>query len=80
MKDRIKRVMLKTFEVEIIPDDISKHNFQVWDSLKHLLLISNLEIEFNISFEPEEIFKIQNIRNIEDILKKNNVISRYNDI
>lgn len=70
MKDRIKRVMVKTFEVEIIPDDISKQNFQLWDSLKHLILISNLEEEFNISFEPEDIFKIKNISDIENILMK----------
>lgn len=70
MKDRIKKVMLKTFEVDSIQDDISKQNFQMWDSLKHLILISNLEEEFNISFEPEDIFKIQNISDIENILMK----------
>lgn len=39
-----------------------------WDSLQHISIISNLELEFDIVFEPEEISEMLNIERINEIL------------
>jgi len=55
IKQRIKKVITETFDLNEISDDISQKNCAKWDSLRHLNLIVELESEFNISIEPEEI-------------------------
>ena len=39
-----------------------------WDSLQHINIISNLEMEFDITFEPEEISEMVNIDRINETL------------
>ena len=70
MRERIKQVIKNTFEVEDIKDDISRETSEKWDSLKHLILISNLEAEFKISIEFEDILKMNSLHDIEKILFK----------
>ena len=55
---------------ETISDDISQLNFEKWESLQHLILIVNIESEFGISFEPEEIVEMTSLDLIDKYLKK----------
>lgn len=55
MKERIFEVLKRTFEVENVDENISQKNCGKWDSIHHLNLIIELESEFDLSFEPEEI-------------------------
>ena len=68
MKDKIKQIMKETFEIQDVPDDISRKGTAEWDSLKHLILISNLEAEFNVSIEPEDITEMNSISDIEAVM------------
>ena len=74
--DKVKEIIAKVFEInsekimpEMTPDDIER-----WDSLGQLMLISDLEKEFNIVFDMNEIFEIVNIGDIYKILKRKKVI------
>ncbi len=71
MKDEIKKIMASVFMKDIseIPDDISQSNFEVWESLQHLILIVNIETDFGVSFEPEEIIEMTSLELIEKFLK-----------
>ena len=63
-KNRIKTVMAAVFEmpVEMITDDSSTDNIEVWDSLRHMNLILALEEEFGITLPDEEVGNLVNFK------------------
>lgn len=74
--DKVKEIIAKVFKIdaekiktEMTPDDI-----ELWDSLGQLVLINNLEKEFNIVLEVEEIFEILSIGDIYSILRRKKAI------
>jgi acyl carrier protein len=44
--------------------DSSAKDIEKWDSLNHVLLIAELEREFNISFELDEMITFKNVGDI----------------
>ncbi|MDR0630697.1 MAG: acyl carrier protein [Holosporales bacterium] len=72
MKDRIKKVMKRVFNLQEIPDDISQSNCAEWDSMNHLNLVVELEEEFDVSFEPEDIAEMKSLKRIEIKLNNDN--------
>lgn len=55
MEEKILNILKKVFELTEVNETCSQQTCEVWDSLHHLDLIVELESEFGISFEPEEI-------------------------
>ena len=41
-------------------------DFPAWDSVGHLSILSNVEDAFDISFEPEEMMDIEDVKDIVD--------------
>lgn len=74
MKERIKDTIKRTFDITEVTNDISQKNCEKWDSMNHLNLILELESEFNISIEPEEITELRNFDDIINILTLKGVI------
>lgn len=70
MKERIFEVLKRTFEVDNVNENTSQKNCTKWDSIHHLNLIIELESEFDISFEPEEIGSMQDYKEIERLVKE----------
>jgi acyl carrier protein len=68
MRERIKQIMARVLKTEV-SDAASQTNCTEWDSLRHLNLVVELELEFDVSFEPEEIALMKDINAIETILK-----------
>jgi len=71
MRKKIIRVMCDVFSLDKsdIPEDISKNTVENWDSLQHLILMSEIESRFNVKFEPEEIINVNSISDLEELLK-----------
>jgi acyl carrier protein len=72
IKDRIKTIMAEVFEIDInnINDNTSQKNLDAWDSLQHLNLIVEIEDQFDLSFEPEDIGEMTSLEKIiENIVK-----------
>jgi acyl carrier protein len=69
MRERIKEALKVAFDLDEIPDDISQKNCDVWDSMRHLQLVIELETEFDVSFEPEDISEMISIDAIEKKIK-----------
>ena len=65
MRERLKEVLKRVFELDEVSDDISQSNFVKWDSLNHLNLVVELEDEFGVSFEPEDIAEMKSLEGIE---------------
>ena len=55
IKERIFDCMNRAFAIENANEEISQKSCETWDSLNHLNLIAELEEEFDIELEPEEI-------------------------
>ena len=77
-EDKVKQIISETFKVrrnDIIME-MTVEDIELWDSLGQLILISNMEKEFNVIFELEEIFEIMSIRDIFNILERKGVIQK----
>ena len=70
MKEKIKEIIKQAFELQKVDDLISQSNCNQWDSLRHLNLIVDLEEAFKVSFEPEEIAEMKDLKYIEAIILK----------
>ena len=57
--NKVEEIFKKTFRS--LPDlhyDISSKHIADWDSLRHVMLISEIEKEFEISFELEDMLSM----------------------
>jgi len=67
MREKIKKIVKNVLELDIVPDNLSQDNCEKWDSLIMLRLIVEIESEFDISFEPEDIVEM---KSLDTIVKK----------
>ena len=71
MGDKIKEIFARVFNIKLseISDSMSKENTPEWDSLNNLMLLTEVEKEYNIKFTASEITKIKCLKDIESILE-----------
>ena len=69
MEDKILEVMRRVFQNETVDTSCSQMNCEQWDSMNHLNLIVELEMEFGISLEPEEIARMQCYDDVVRVIK-----------
>lgn len=55
MEEKILAILQKVFGVDNLDKTCSQKTCEQWDSMAQLNLVLELEDEFNISLEPEEI-------------------------
>ena len=62
-KERIFKVITIALEVkvEVLSEDTAIGDFPNWDSMGHLLIIGELEKEFDIKFDPEDVMEFEDI-------------------
>ncbi len=53
---------------EAVADDLSMHNNETWDSLKHMEVVVGIEENFGITLEAEEIVTITSVTEIKRVL------------
>lgn len=70
--ERIKSILSKVLRIDkdSINDETSPENVKSWDSFNSLILITEFEKAFNLSFDVDEVMTISNVRDIKNILKK----------
>lgn len=66
MDEKIIEIMKHVFNTPDITASTDQNNCDKWDSLHHLNLIVELEDEFDVEFEPEEIAEMKSF----DAVKK----------
>lgn len=69
IKEKVKSIMQRVFEIETVPDNISQSNNGNWDSLRHLDLVVSIEEDFNFSLEPTEIEQMTSLENIISVVE-----------
>jgi acyl carrier protein len=68
MREKIKELLKQSLMLPEIDEQIERQETAAWDSLKHLMFISNLEEEFGVSVEPEQFTELNNLESIEQIV------------
>lgn len=69
-QNRIIEIIASVLEVSAAEINIESDSNSVesWDSMKQLFMVSELEQEFNIEFDTEEMEKMKSVRSIIDII------------
>lgn len=72
---KLKTLLANVLQVseDEIKKDSSPETIESWDSFNSLILISELEKNFSLSFSTEEIISVKNVEDIMNTLKKHGI-------
>jgi len=76
MSKKLYDVISKVFSVQIseINDESGPETIESWDSFNGLILVDELESNFNIKFTVSEIIDVKNVKDIKRHLKNHGVV------
>lgn len=69
MEEKIVEIMKQVFRTDGISTSSDQNNCEAWDSLHHLNLIMELENEFDVEFEPEEIAEMKSFSTVKNTIE-----------
>lgn len=63
IEERVIKIIAEAIEVEgnKIDEDTAIGDFPNWDSMGQLIIITSLEKEFDIKFDPEDIMDLEDV-------------------
>ena len=64
----ISKVLL--LDTNELTDDLKRGDYEPWDSMAHLVLVSEIENKFDIVFEDDEVVDIWTVADIRILLSK----------
>ena len=75
MSNKLYSIISKVMDVpeSEINDQTSPENIESWDSFHGLVLVDELENNFNVKFTIEEITDVQNVGDIKRHIKNHNI-------
>lgn len=64
--DKVKAIVAEVCDVtpEKVSETTSIGDYPQWDSMGHLAILSKVEEEFDINFEPEEMMDLEDVSDI----------------
>ena len=76
MSTELYKIIGKVFSVSIddINDNSSPESIESWDSFNGLILVDELENNFNVKFTLSEISDVKNVADIKKYLKNHGVV------
>ena len=69
MEEKVLEILKDLFELDAVDETCSQETCEKWDSMGQLNLVVELESEFDVTLEPEEIGEMKSFNNIIRILK-----------
>jgi len=75
MSKKLYDIISKVFSIQIseINDESSPETIESWDSFNGLILVDELESNFNIKFSVSEIVDVKNVKDIKRHLNNHGV-------
>ena len=63
IQEKVIKIIAEAIEVDInkIDEDTAIGDFPNWDSMGQLVIITSLEKEFDIKFDPEDIMELEDV-------------------
>ena len=73
--ETLKKLFAKVLDIDEndINDSSSPDSIASWDSFNGLMLVSELEKNFNVRFNINEVMSVKNFKDVKWILKTHNV-------
>jgi acyl carrier protein len=70
--DKAKKIFCETLGVSEseVSDDTAYNSFEPWDSLKHLRIVVNLEEEFGIDIDMDDVIDMSTFKKVREIVEK----------
>jgi len=69
MEEKVLEILKNLFELDTVDETCSQTTCEKWDSMGQLNLVVELESEFDVTLEPEEIGEMKSFNDIIRILK-----------
>lgn len=71
----VEEIIAKTLNIKIedINDRSGPDTTESWDSFNALILVSELEKNFNVKFTIDEVVGVKNVADIKSVLKKHGI-------
>lgn len=73
MEEKVLEILKDLFELDTVDETCSQTTCEKWDSMGQLNLVVELESEFDVTLEPEEIGEMKSFDDIIKILKNKGV-------
>ncbi len=73
MEEKVLEILKDLFELDTVDETCSQMTCEKWDSMGQLNLVVELESEFDVTLEPEEIGEMKSFDDIIRILKSKGV-------
>lgn len=73
--EKVIEIVATTCEVEKseVNENSTVGDFPAWDSMGHLAILNAVEEAFDISFEPEEMMEMEDVKDIAEAVKQKQV-------
>ena len=69
MEEKVLEILKNLFELDTVDKTCSQETCEKWDSMGQLNLVVELESQFDVTLEPEEIGEMKSFNDIIRILK-----------
>lgn len=73
MEEKVLEILKDLFELDTVDKTCSQTTCEKWDSMGQLNLVVELESEFDVTLEPEEIGEMKSFNDIVKLLKAKGV-------
>lgn len=73
MEEKVLEILKNLFELDTVDETCSQETCEKWDSMGQLNLVVELESEFDVTLEPEEIGEMKCFNDIIMILKSKGI-------
>lgn len=73
MEEKVLEILKNLFELDTVDETCSQTTCEKWDSMGQLNLVAELEMEFDVSLEPEEIGEMKSFSDVIRLLKSKGV-------
>lgn len=70
MEEKVLEILKNVLELDSVDTTCSQETCEKWDSMAQLNVVVELESEFGVSFEPEQISEMKSVTEILNILSK----------
>jgi len=72
MDEKLIQIIASTFNIPAasVKDDLEYQSIPQWDSISHMLLISQLESDYNIIIDTDDVINLSSVAKAKEILKK----------
>lgn len=70
MEEKVLEILKNVFELDCVDTTCSQGTCEKWDSMAQLNIVVELESEFGVSFDPEQITEMKSVTDILNILSK----------